>query len=138
MRKRIHLLLVEDDEDDRFLLCRAFERVHGLAKLHTATDGVQAQDLLKSAEGKCVDLVITDVKMPKCDGFELLQWIRAGRKTDCLPVVILSSSAQESDVLRAYRLGANTYFQKPVHHGELQKWTRTLVEYWGAMAEIPA
>jgi two-component system response regulator len=82
-------------------------------------------------------VVLLDLKLPKIDGLEVLRRIRADERTRCLPVVILSSSDEEADVVNGYRLGANSYVRKPVDFSEFLKATRQLAGYWLVLNVVP-
>jgi CheY-like chemotaxis protein len=113
-------LLVEDNEDEFILLQRALRRTIPEVRLLWVSDGLQAKDYLlgrskfeKRSLFPLPSVVLADLKMPRCNGLELLQWIRGQSELRTLPVVILSSSDQPSDVTSAYEFGANWYLTKP-------------------------
>jgi CheY-like chemotaxis protein len=140
-----HLLVVEDSEDDQFLLQRALDRLPSHCRL-TCTmvgNGVHAQDYIMGVNGyhdrkkfPMPVLVLADIKMPICDGFQLLGWIRARVQCSDLPVVIFSSSSEACDVRRAYGLKANTYFTKPHGVDDLNAWACNFAEYWCSRATL--
>ncbi len=130
------MLLVEDNEDDVQLTLRAF-RKHNLAnEIHVAHDGQQALDFLfstgahASRAGDLPQLVLLDLKLPKVDGLEVLRRIRDDERTRFLPVVVLTSSNEERDLVESYRLGANSYVRKPVNFQEFTEAARQLGLYW--------
>lgn len=129
------VLLVEDNADDRDLTVRAFQR-HGFGDaFEPATDGQQAIDYLfePGPDGKLrplPSLVLLDLKVPKLDGFEVLRRIRSSERTRFLPVVVLSSSGEEQDLIQSYALGANSYVRKPVSFTEFMDTSRQLGTYW--------
>jgi two-component system response regulator len=134
---RTAVLLVEDNDDDVQLTLRAFKK-HNLANdIHVATDGQQALDFL-FARGKHEDragselphVVLLDLKLPRVDGLEVLRQIRANPRTHTLPVVVLTSSREERDLVESYRLGANSYVRKPVDFQQFTEAAQSLGLYW--------
>jgi CheY-like chemotaxis protein len=131
------ILLVEDNPKDEALTLRAFKRHNIQNTVVVARDGAEALDyLLGSAGGESADarplpqLVLLDLKLPKIDGLEVLRRLRAAERTRLLPVVILTSSAEEKDLLEGYRLGTNSYVRKPVDFVEFTEAIRQLGLYW--------
>ena len=122
------VLLVEDDLNDIFLVKRAFKRAEIPNPLQVVTDGAEAINYLHG-EGKYADrqlyplprLVVMDIKMPRKTGFEVLEWIKSDCVLKRIPVVIVSSSDQTSDINKAYELGANAYMIKPVNFKSVEK-----------------
>src|SRR5689334_13159409 len=120
MDEGLAILIAEDDPNDGFLLQRAFKKIGFKGRIYISKDGEEAKEYLK-AEGQFSDrtkfpparVLLTDLKMPRCDGFELLRWLRDNPSCRVIPTVVFSASAQEEDVTRAYELGANCYFCKP-------------------------
>jgi two-component system response regulator len=129
------LLLVEDDPDDRELTLRAFARQASPPPVEVAGDGQEALDyLLGTAPGgtprPLPAVVLLDLKLPRVDGLEVLRRLRAAERTRLVPVVVLSSSAEERDVLESYARGANGYVQKPVSFTALLAAAEVLGGYW--------
>lgn len=131
------ILLVEDNPDDVVLTMRAMKRHHLGNKVVVAKDGVEALDWLFGTgqyAGRDTDVqpevVLLDLKLPKVDGLEVLRQIRADPRTSTLPVVILTTSDEQRDVLQAYHLGANSYVRKPVDFGEFSEAVQQLGLYW--------
>jgi CheY-like chemotaxis protein len=132
------ILLVEDNQDDIELLQRAFQRAGVRNPLEVATNGDAAIDALRDRGRDAMPfLVLLDLKLPRRSGFEVLAWIRENGATRRLPVVVLTSSRQSSDVGRAYDLGANSYLVKPVASGAVLDMVRTLNLYWCVFNETP-
>jgi CheY-like chemotaxis protein len=131
------LLLVEDNEDDAFLMKRSLKAADVAQPLHVAKDGQQAIDYL-AGRGAYADreryplpsVVFLDLKLPFKSGHEVLAWIRNQRELAQIVVVVLSSSNQPSDVEEAYRLGANSYVVKPAATEQLVAWAAAFKRYW--------
>ena len=140
--ERKSILLVEDNPDDAELTLRAFRKNHIHNDVHIATDGAEAVDWLFGSETTPapVDLpavVLLDLKLQKINGLEVLRRIRAHERTRLLPVVILTSSKEENDLVQGYTLGANSYVRKPVDFGAFLEATRELGLYWLVLNETP-
>ena len=131
------ILLVEDNDDDRELAILAFRQAPLNIDLVALEDGKQALDYLfadaRFAEGDALGmprLVLLDLKMPKVDGLEVLRRLRADSRTRFLPVVILTSSMEQSDIIEAYSLGANSYVRKPVDFLDFVDVAKQICGYW--------
>ena len=138
------ILLVEDNPDDVELTRIALEETHLTNRLVVVRDGQEALDWLWCAGAHagrepCLvpSLVLLDLKLPKKNGLEVLQELRADERTRRLPVVILTSSREERDVLKGYHLGANSYIQKPVDYTQFLEAIRQLGIYWMVLNEPP-
>ena len=138
------ILLVEDNPDDVTLTERALKKSHILNKLIVAKDGVEALDYLfgtGSSAGRDMnnmpEIVLLDLKLPKIDGLEVLKRIRANEQTKLLPVVILTSSKEEKDLIDGYSMGANSYIRKPVNFNQFADAVRQLGLYWLVLNERP-
>lgn len=126
------MLLVEDNEDDVQLTLRAF-RKHNIANdIQVARDGQEALDFLFDGRPReaLPHVVLLDLKLPRVDGLEVLKRIRDSERTRFLPVVVLTSSKEERDMVESYRLGANSYVRKPVDFQEFSEAARQLGLYW--------
>ena len=142
MNKNHVILLVEDNPDDEELTRLAFKECSFANELVGARDGQEALDYLH-ATGKysgrdiCAQpkMVLLDLKLPKVDGLEVMQRIRADERTKFLPVVILTSSKEEKDLVASYLLGANSYIQKPVDFNRFVEVVRQLGLYWLVLNE---
>jgi CheY-like chemotaxis protein len=143
MKEKI-ILLVEDNPDDVELTIRAFKKNNILNKVVVAHDGVEALDYLFGTgahAGRNVKempvVILLDLKLPKIDGMEVLRRIRRDERTRLFPVVILTSSAEQSDVINGYSLGANSYIRKPVEFNQFVEAMRHLGLYWLLWNEPP-
>lgn len=138
------ILLVEDNPDDVKLTQRAFKKSNISNQVVVARDGVEALDYLLGTgpyEGvphPPPQVALVDIKMPRMDGLELLRRIRSDPRTEFLPVVMLTSSSEEQDLVRSYQLRANSYIRKPVDFARFVEATRTLGMYWLLFNETPA
>lgn len=131
------ILLVEDNPDDEALTLRALAKNNILNKVVVARDGVEALDYLFGTgtyAGRDVSdqpqVVLLDLKLPKVDGHEVLRRIRANERTRLQPVVILTTSNEDRDVISSYQLGANSYIRKPVDFEQFMEAIRQLGLYW--------
>ena len=127
------ILLVEDNPDDVTFTLRAFRKNNISNKVVVANDGAEALHLLLPEDGSAPlrpALILLDVKLPKYDGLEVLRRLRADRATMTTPVVVLTTSSEERDIVESYRLGANSYIRKPVIFSEFLNATRVLGVYW--------
>jgi CheY-like chemotaxis protein len=139
------ILLVEDDPDDVLLTQRAFRRAGAKAPVRVVNDGEEALAYL-GGEGELSDrdryplpdLILLDLKLPRCSGFEVLTWLRAQPGLRRIPVVVLTGSRETPDVNRALDLGANSYLVKPVRFEALEEMVRTLRLYWLTFNERPS
>jgi CheY-like chemotaxis protein len=138
------ILLVEDNPDDVTLTVRAFKKNDISNKVVVAKDGVEALDYLFGTgmyAGRDVKdmpvVVLLDLKLPKIDGLEVLRSIRQNEFTRLLPVVILTSSAEEQDVINGYKLGVNSYIRKPVDYNQFSEAIKYLGLYWLVWNEPP-
>lgn len=137
------ILLVEDNAMDEKLTLRAFEKSGITNSIFVVRDGAEALEYLFAA-GRFSDpapelpaVVLLDLKLPLIDGLEVLRRVRATERTKLLPVVILTSSVEEEDVVRGYSLGANAYVRKPVEFAEFVQAAKTLGMFWTLLNELP-
>ncbi len=142
--KAVEILLVEDNPSDEELTIRAFKKHNLENRVQVVRDGEEALDFL-FARNQYKDrqvkekpkLIMLDLKLPKIDGLEVLQQIKNNRNTKNIPVVVLTSSREESDIIKSYELGVNSYISKPVDFGKFVKCVSDLGLYWLVMNEVP-
>ena len=134
------ILLVEDNPDDEELTLRALKKNNIMNEVRVARDGQQALDYFFGPEAENnpePSVVLLDLKLPKVDGLEVLRRIRADERTKTQPVVILTSSKEEPDLLAGYRLGVNSYIRKPVDFIQFMEAVKQLGLYWLVLNECP-
>jgi CheY-like chemotaxis protein len=129
------ILLVEDNPDDVELTRRAFEKSKMPNEIVVASDGQEALDYLFT--GVAPSVVLLDLNLPRIDGLEVLRRIRSDERTKRLPVVILTTSTEEKDLIGGYDLGANSYVRKPVDFAQFVEAVRQLGLYWLVLNERP-
>jgi two-component system response regulator len=131
------ILLVEDNADDEKLTLRALKK-NGIANpVEVARDGQEALDLLFDEERGLPALVLLDLRLPKVGGLQVLERMRADPARRLVPVVILTSSKEEADIVRGYTIGANSYIRKPVDFDHFSEAVRQLGMYWLVLNEPP-
>jgi chemotaxis family two-component system response regulator Rcp1 len=137
----INVLLVEDSPGDVRLTKEAFKDAKMLIKLHVASDGAQAMAFLKrEGEHAAVprpDLILLDLNLPKKDGREVLEEIKESPTLKSIPVVILTTSASQSDILKSYQLHANCYITKPVDLDGFLKVVKSIDSFWLSVVKLP-
>ena len=131
------ILLVEDNPDDEKLTLRALKKNNIANPVEVARDGEAALALLLDADRPLPGLVLLDLRLPKVGGLEVLKRMRANEGCRLVPVVILTSSKEESDLVRGYSLGANSYIRKPVDFQQFSEAVRQLGMYWLVLNEAP-
>ena len=124
------LLLVEDNPSDEELTLRSLKKHNIVNEVIVARDGVEAIEYLLDDAKPLPDLVLLDLKLPRLSGLEVLQRIRTEERTKMLPVVVLTSSSQDEDIVSSYRMGANSYVRKPVRFSDFSEAVRQLGVYW--------
>ncbi|HDQ45757.1 MAG TPA: response regulator [bacterium] len=139
------ILLVEDNPDDEELTLRTLKKHHIMNEVIVAHDGAEALEYLfgdgKDSDGNGRErpvLIMLDIKLPRISGLEVLKHIRGDHRTKYLPVVILTSSDEDRDLVESYRLGANSYVRKPVNFLEFQNAVQQLTLYWLLLNEAPS
>lgn len=138
------ILLVEDNPDDETLTVRALDKNKIANNLFVVRDGIEALDFLfctgaysERDPHEMPEVILLDLKLPKVDGLEVLRRIRADERTHLLPVVVLTSSKEEQDMLKSYSLGANSYIRKPVDFSQFVEAIHQLGMYWLVLNEPP-
>jgi len=142
--KEKHILLVEDNPTDELLTIKALEEHHTPIDIVVARNGAEALDYI-FAEGQYADrdilelpsFILLDLKLPKVSGLNVLKRIRSDERTRIVPVIILTSSKEEQDIVEGYSLGANSYIQKPVDYQEFSKIAEQLGVYWFKVNQLP-
>lgn len=136
------ILLVEDNPDDVALTLRALKKNNIANEVVVANDGVEALDYLFGTGAyagrdvsKIPEVVLLDLKLPRIDGLEVLERLRSDERTKIAPVVVLTSSKEEQDLVRSYKLGANSYIRKPVDFIQFSEAVRQLGLYWLVLNE---
>jgi CheY-like chemotaxis protein len=138
------LLIVEDNEDDIFFMERIFKQMGARCDLRFVRDGVEAVEYL-SGKGQFEDrvknplptIILMDLKMPRMNGFEVLEWMQKQPEIKLIPTIVVTSSTMKEDVTRAYRAGANAVMNKPVDKDSLLQMLKTFHLYWTDYVEMP-
>lgn len=140
----LDILLVEDNEDDMDLALHALRREKLANRIYVARDGEEALDFLfcrgafaKRTFEQPPKLVLLDLKLPKVDGMEVLKQVKGDPRTKSIPIVILTSSREERDLVTSYNLGANSFIQKPVDFDQFRETVRTIGLYWLIINQPP-
>jgi len=143
-QEQIIILMADDDPDDRLLLEDALEEVRLNNQFAFVEDGVELMDYLHRQgnyshleNSPLPGLILLDLNMPKKDGRQALQEIKSDPKLRCIPIVILTTSKAEEDILRSYDLGANSFIVKPVTFDKLVEIVRQLTDYWFQIVRLP-
>lgn len=142
-QQELQILLVEDNPADAEMTMDALHASGLVNKVHWARDGAEALDVLfghgaaSAADCQRLRLILLDLRLPRVDGIEVLRAVRADERTRRLPVVVLTSSREESDLVRAYNLGANSYLVKPVEAETFMKSVGELGLYWMLLNTVP-
>ena len=140
MAKPLHILVVEDNDDDVVLIEAAFTESSLDASYDLVRDGEEAMHYLRGDDvtpSHKPDLVLLDINMPRKNGFEVLHDIKEDPELRHIPVIMLTTSSRDSDVVQAYRGGAASYLVKPLRFDELKAMARKLADYWTAVARLP-
>ena len=131
------IVLVEDSPEDARLIIRALNQIQAAIKIHHLEDGQEAIDYLFDPSSPSPNLIIMDLKMPRVDGLEVLKAIKADDKKKVIPVVMLTSSKEEKDIVNSYKLGVNAYIVKPVDFREFSNVVSSLGGFWLSVNQSP-
>ena len=135
------ILMADDDEDDRMSTKEAFREHHLANEFHTVNDGEELMDFLhrrgKYSDAPRPGLILLDLNMPRKDGREALEEIKTDPSLRSIPVVILTTSSEEEDILKTYDLGANSFITKPVGFESLVQLVSKMTQYWFQLVELP-
>jgi two-component system response regulator len=137
MPSELDILIVEDNPDDLELALRALKRDNVANHIATARDGAEALDFMfctgayaERRSGDLPKLILLDLKLPKVNGLEVLQRLKSDPRTRAIPVVVLTSSSEERDIVESYKLGVNSYVVKPVDFTQFTEALRQIGSYW--------
>lgn len=137
----VEILLVEDDQDDIFLTKKAFEKQSVINNLHVVQDGVDAMAFLRQeeehADAPRPDIILLDLNLPTMDGDEVLEAIQDDPELRTIPVVVLTSSEAEEDIVRSYELNANAYLTKPVDFEGFVGIIESIDQFWINFVKVP-
>ncbi len=140
----IEILLVEDNPNDVELALHAFRKHKVATRIHVARDGVEALDYIFADgdySGRDINnrpkIILLDLKLPKVDGLEVLKRVKGDPRTKMIPVVILTSSSEERDIVESFNLGVNSYIRKPVDFEQFTDSVRTIGLYWLLLNQLP-
>lgn len=133
----LEILLIEDNDADVEILRHTLQQEEVRLTLSRARDGDEAMRYLKNKENPRPDLILLDLNMPHMDGREVLGELRVDADLDPIPVVVMTSSEEESDIVRSYKLGAAAYVVKPLELHEIEKAVRSISHFWLKTARYP-
>ncbi len=142
-KKPVIILLAEDDEDDYFLTLKAMQHTRVLNELRWVRDGQELMDYLQQKGdylGKPTlvpGIILLDLNMPRKNGMQALQEIKSDPRLRCIPVVIMTTSQSEEDIIRSYHLGVNSFIKKPVDFHQFIKVMQSVSSYWIEIVELP-
>lgn len=132
----LHLLFAEDDDEDWILIEDSFEGCKLKNSIERVRDGEELKTRLSNGKPP-PDIILLDIKMPKVNGREVLRWIRANPRINHLPVIMLTSSKLEADIMESYKDGANSYLIKPITFESMKTALSAIRHYWGDLMERP-
>lgn len=135
MKAEVEILLVEDNIDDAELTIRALRKVNLANHLMHVTDGAEALDFIfgngsAASSSQIPKVILLDIKMPKVDGIEVLRRLKSNESTKTIPIVMMTSSKEEQDIITSYNLGVNSFIVKPLGFDEFAKAVSHLGMYW--------
>ena len=132
------ILLVEDNSDDAMLTTRVLKKSNASVVIERVEDGQEALDYLFNDENEIPSLILLDLKMPRVDGLEVLYKLKTDQKKKTIPIVMLTSSKEESDIIKSYALGVNAYIVKPVDYEQYVTALTQLGHFWLSINEAPS
>lgn len=136
--KKLTILLAEDDEYHVLIIEKAFEQIPGLDyELQVIYDGETLLKMMQSPATTLPDLLLLDLKLPRCDGFEILKEIRKNNHSKHLPVIVFTSSGRASDIQKCYALGCNSYIVKPMKFDKFKEIMFYIYKYWIEISTLP-
>jgi CheY-like chemotaxis protein len=137
--RQLHIMLVEDTPEHADIIMRSLDMIEGKPSVTWSKDGSDALELLsKQKVPTCLpDLILLDIKMPKIDGFQVLSSIKGDELLRVIPVIMLSTTTRQEEILRCYGLGANSYIVKPIGFRELVEVMKEVGKYWGSVNQRP-
>lgn len=136
----IEILLVEDNPSDLQLTLRALQKANISNRIHVARDGAEALEFMQgssTAGDPSPRLILLDLKLPKVDGLDVLRQLKSDPRTQAVPIVVLTSSKEQSDIVESYRLGVNSYIVKPVNFERFSAAVKDLGLYWLLLNQSP-
>ena len=136
MKPKKSILLVEDDQIDAMTIKRALKELHIVNKLYVTKNGEEALEFLKNYENKIPGLILLDINMPKMNGIEFLNIAKQDDKFKKIPVIVLTTSKEEQDIVESFKLSAAGYMIKPVDYHQFVEVVRTIDIYW-TLCELP-
>jgi CheY-like chemotaxis protein len=139
-KNQFRLYLLEDDDNDAFMIQRALEQTCPhceVTHFHDPTQAIETLEKLVKPDEEAPNLILTDLKMPRMNGLEFVQWLRASRFS-CIPTIMLSGSSLPVDILAAYRHGMNSFSTKPLNVTDLNEIVSTVMRYWRETCQTPA
>jgi CheY-like chemotaxis protein len=137
LERLVEILLIEDNPADVRLMVEALKDARVITRMTVAKDGVEAFDILRR-ERKCPDLILLDLNLPKMGGREVLQTIKTDPDLKRTPVVVITTSRAEEDIIKSYDLHANCYITKPVSLDQLVRVVRAIEDFWLTIVELPS
>ena len=133
----IDILLVEDNPADIRLTQEVFRDCKMANRMQVARDGLEAMELLRQESGVTPDLILLDLNMPRMDGREVLDELKKDQRLKTIPVIVLTTSDAEQDILRSYQLGTNAYITKPVDLDQFVRVVKSIEDFWLAVVKLP-
>lgn len=138
----IEILMVDDDEGDTLMTQEALEKAQFSNQFHIVHDGLQALDFMQKqgafTDAPSPDLVLLDINMPRMNGHEVLAWMRTQQAYKITPVIILTTSSSEEDILKSYEQHANCFITKPVNMDQFNQFIKTINEFWTGIVSLPS